>query len=68
LAELRHCVPDVDAKMLSSVYTSYAHYAQRLAGQILGTHLLKSTLANLLANLPTQAAQVNTQYGIIRPT
>jgi hypothetical protein len=68
VTELKHNIPNVDARMLSSVYSSYAQYAQRLAGQILGTHLLKSTLATLLANLPPQAAQVNGRYGIIRST
>jgi hypothetical protein len=66
LAELKHYIPDVDARMLSSVYISYAQYAQGLARQILGTHLLKSTQASLLASLPPQAAQLNAQYGIIR--
>ncbi len=68
LSELKHYIPNVDARMLSSVYSSYAQYAQKLAGQILGTHMLKSTLATLLTDLPPQAAQVNAQYRIIRST
>ncbi len=68
LTELRHCIPDVDAKMLSSVYVSYARHAQKLARQILGEQLLKSTLTALLTNLPPDLAQFNTQYGIIRLT
>ena len=66
LNELKHRIPDVNAKMLSSVYLSYAQYAQGLARQILGEQLLKSTLTALLRGLSSQAAQVNTQYGIIR--
>jgi hypothetical protein len=66
LTELRYRIPDVDAKMLSSVYVSYAQYAQKLARQILGEQLLKSTLATLLMNLPSDIAQLNTQHGIIR--
>ena len=54
--------------MLSSVYVSYAQYAQKLARQILGEQLLKSTLATMLTNLPSDIAQLNTQYGIIRLT
>ncbi len=66
LTELGYRIPDVDAKMLSSVYISYAQYAQKLARQILGEQLLKSTLTTLLINLPSDIAQLNTQYGIIR--
>ena len=68
LSELKHYIPNVDARMLSSVYGSYAQYAQNLARQILGTHMLKSTLTTLLTDLPLQAAQVNAQYRIIRST
>jgi hypothetical protein len=68
LTELRYRIPDVDAKMLSSVYVSYAQYAQKLARQILGEQLLKSTLTTMLTNLPSDIAQLNTQYGIIRLT
>ena len=66
LTELRYRVPDVHAKMLASVYVSYTQYAQKLARQILGEQLLKSTLMTLLTNLPSDIAQLNTQYGIIR--
>ncbi len=66
LTELHYCIPDVDAKMLSSVYVSYARQAQKLAWHILGEHLLKSTLTALLTNLPPHLANLNTQYGIIR--
>ncbi len=68
LSELRYRIPNVDAKVLSSVYLSYARYAQGLAGQILGGQLLKSTLTTMLTNLPPDLAQLNTQYGIIRIT
>jgi hypothetical protein len=68
LGELRQRIPNVDAKMLSSVYLSYARYAQELARQILGEQLLKSTLTTMLANLPPDLDQLNTQYEIIRLT
>jgi hypothetical protein len=68
LAELRHRIPSVDAKMLSSVYLSYAQYAQKLARQILGEQLLKSTVAAMLTNLPPDLAEINSQYGIVRLT
>jgi len=68
LADLRDRIPDVDAKVLASVYLSYAQYAQKLARQILGEQLLRSTLATLLANLPPDVAQLNAQHGIIRLT
>jgi len=65
LNELRNCIPDVDAKMLSSVYQAYGQYAQKLARQILGEPLLKSTLAAMLTNLPPDLAQINAQYRIV---
>jgi hypothetical protein len=68
LSELRYRMPNVDAKMLSSVYLSYARHAQSLARQILGEQLLKSTLTTMVTNLPPDLAQLNTQYGIVRLT
>lgn len=65
LNELRRRIPDVDAKVLSSVYQAYARYAQKLARQILGEPLLKATLVSLLTNLPPDLAQINTQYRIV---
>ena len=65
LTELHYRIPDVDAKMLASVYVSYTQYAQKLARQILGEQLLKATLTTLLANLPPDIAQVNAQHRII---
>jgi hypothetical protein len=66
LTELRYRIPNVDAKVLSSVYCAYTQHAQKLARQILGEPLLKSTLATMLTNLPPDLAQLNSQYGIIR--
>lgn len=66
LAELSHRTPVIEAKMLLSVYLSYAQYAQTLARQILGEQLLKSILATILTSLPPHVAQLNAQYGIIR--
>jgi len=65
LNELRRRIPDVDAKVLSSVYLAYAQYAQKLARQILGEPLLKATLAATLTNLPPDLAQINSQYRIV---
>lgn len=66
LNELKHRIPDVNAKMLASVYLSYTQYAQGLARQVLGEQLLKSTMATLMANLPSRVVQLNVQYEIIR--
>ena len=66
LNELKHRIPDVNAKMLASVYLSYTQYAQSLARQVLGEQLLKSTMATLLASLPSRVVQLNVQYEIIR--
>lgn len=65
LADLRRRIPDVDAKVLSSVYLGYVQYAQKLARQILGEPLLKATLTTTLANLPPELAQINSRYRII---
>ncbi len=65
LNELGQRIPDVDARMLLSVYRSYARHAQLLARQILGEHLLKSTVAAVLSLLPTRLAALNEQYGLI---
>ena len=65
LSELRRRIPDVDAKVLSSVYLAYAQYAQKLARQILGELLLQATLAAVLTNLPPDLAQINSQYRIV---
>lgn len=67
LYELGSRVPDVDARMLLSVYRSYARHAQNLAGQILGQLMLKSTVTTLLNRLPPRLAALNEQYGIIPP-
>jgi hypothetical protein len=66
LSELRHRVPDVDAKILLSVYLSYSQYARELGQQILGEPVLKSTLAACLKRLPPHLMQFNAQHGIIR--
>jgi hypothetical protein len=66
LSELKLRTPDVDAKMLSSVYLSYAQHAQALAQQILGEQLLKLTVTSILAGLPPHITQLNIHYGIIR--
>lgn len=65
LSELRQRVPDVDARMLFSVYLSYTRYARALAGQILGEQMLKSTLATLLKRLPANLRDVNARYELI---
>ncbi|HTP06736.1 MAG TPA: hypothetical protein VMP08_00690 [Anaerolineae bacterium] len=65
LNELRRRIPDVDARVLSSVYLAYAQYAQKLARQILGEPLLKATLTAMLENLPPDLAHINSQYRIV---
>jgi len=65
LTELRRRVPDVDAKVLFSVYVSYSQYAQLLAGRILGAQLLRSTLVGLADRLPPDLAEFNVRHRII---
>ena len=65
LSELNRRVPTVDARMLSTVYQSYAKYAQTLARQVLGEQLLKVTLAGIVKGLPPHMLQLNEQHGII---
>jgi hypothetical protein len=67
LSELGQRIPDVDARMLLSVYRSYARQAQLLACQILGKHLLKSTVVALSSGLPARLAILNERYGLICP-
>ena len=65
LSDVRDCVPEVDARMLSTVYASYAKYASTLARQILGEQLVTTTLASRVNSLPPHAAEINNRYGII---
>jgi hypothetical protein len=66
LTDLRGCVPEVNAKMLSTVYASYGQYARTLAGQILGEQLLTTTIGALLSDLPPRLIELNAQYNIVR--
>ena len=65
LNELGQRIPDVDSRMLLSVYRSYAREAQRLARQILGDNLLRSTVNAVLGLLPAHLAALNEQCGLI---
>jgi hypothetical protein len=67
LSDLRERVPEVDARMLSTVYASYAQYACTLAGQILGEQLLTATLASCVNKLPPAVAEINRRYKIVGP-
>jgi hypothetical protein len=67
LSDLRGRVPEVDARMLSTVYASYAQYARTLAGQILGEQLLAATLASCVSQLPPAVAEINSRYKIVDP-
>ena len=65
LTELRRYTPDVDARMLLSVYQSYVRHARVLTGQILGEQMLKSVLVTLLNGLPPHLAEFNARYRLI---
>lgn len=65
LSDLRQRVPDVDGRMLFSVYLSYTRYARALAGQILGEQMLKSVLVALLKRLPPNLIEINARYELI---
>jgi hypothetical protein len=67
LTDVRERVPEVDARMLSTVYASYAQYARTLARQILGEQLLAVTLASFMNSLPPHVAELNSQSRIICP-
>jgi hypothetical protein len=67
LTDVRERVPEVDARILSTVYASYAQYARTLARQILGEQLLAATLASFVNTLPPHAAEINSRYRIICP-
>ncbi len=67
LTDLRGCVPEVNAKMLSTVYTSYAQYARTLSGQILGEQLLDATVDSFLGDLPHHLVELNTGYKLVCP-
>jgi hypothetical protein len=67
LTDLRERSPDVDGKMLSMVYASYAQHAQTLAGHILGEQLLTATLTSFVNHLPPHLAEINTCYGLVCP-
>jgi hypothetical protein len=67
LTDLREHVPEVDARMLATVYASYAKYARTLAAQILGEQLLTVTLASVVNNLPPHVAEINSRSRIICP-
>jgi hypothetical protein len=66
LTELKQRVPDVDARMLLTVYLSYIRQARALAGKVVGDQVLRSTLSALLDSLPSPLAEVNRLYGVIR--
>ncbi len=65
LNESQQRIPNVDARILLSVYRSYARHAQLLAGQILGEQMLKATLAASLHQMPARLVTLNEQYEVI---
>jgi len=60
-----HRVPDVDARMLLSVYVDYSAYARTVAGRILGEQLLRTALQEACLHLPPGLAELNARSPLI---
>ena len=65
LQALARVVPEVDARMLQTVYLDYSACAQQMAGRILGEHLLQTTLQEACMRLPPGLAELNARSPMI---
>jgi hypothetical protein len=65
LKALARVVPEVDARMLLTVYLDYSACAQQMAGKILGEHLLRTTLQEARMHLPPGLAELNARSPMI---
>jgi len=65
LDALRGRVPDIDCRMLLSVYQDYSGYARQLAGRLLGDQLLRSVLRSTCLKLPPNLAERNAHTALI---
>lgn len=58
-------VPDVDSRMLLSVYQDYSAFARQIAGRLLGDQLLRSAVRSTCLQLPPSLAELNTRCQLI---
>jgi len=65
LDALRGCVPDIDCRVLLSVYQDYSGYARQVAGRLLGDQLLRSVLRSACLKLPPNLAERNARTSLI---
>lgn len=65
LDALRGRVPDIDCRMLLSVYQDYSAYSRQVAGRLLGDQLLRSVLRAACLALPPNLAELNARSPLI---
>jgi hypothetical protein len=65
LEALRARVPDIDNRMLLSVFQDYSGYARQIAGRLLGDQLLRSVLRSACLTLPPNLAELNARSTLI---
>lgn len=65
LKSLGRRVPEVDARMLLTVYLDYSAYARLVAGKILGEQVLRTTLQEACMTLPPGLAEMNVRSPLI---
>ena len=65
LKALVRVVPEVDARMLLTVYLDYSACARQVAGKILGEQVLRTTLQDACMHLPPGLAEMNAKSPLI---
>jgi hypothetical protein len=58
-------VPDIDSRMLLSVYQDYSSFARQIAGRLLGDQLQRSVLRSTYLQLPPSLAELNARCQMI---
>jgi hypothetical protein len=65
LKSLSRRMPEVDSRMLLTVYQDYSAYARQVAGKILGDQVLRTTLQEAIMQLPPGLAELNARSPLI---
>ncbi len=65
LRALSEIVPEIDAKMLLSVYQDYSAYARNIGSKVLGDRLFRSALQSAHASLSPHLAELNARCLLI---
>ncbi len=65
LKALAQRIPEVDARMLLTVYLDYSAYARQMAGKILGEQVLRTALQEACLQLPPGLAELNAKSPLI---